>query len=209
MKSKVRCSARQSSTTPRLLAKCAERRAHDADQLVAHLVGEPLELLLGQLLEVGRRADPGQKRLGAASSTIPFQKMPAPGRGAGGPALSERRQRRDGLLGELPGPRRGCPRPPGIGGRSICRSPESLPTRLPSLASSPSHVEQVVDDLERQADAAAVAVQGLAVRLRRPAAITAPMLHGALAAGRRSCGGGSPRARPASRRRRVGARCSA
>ena len=115
----------------------------------------------------GRAASRSWTAVRAASSAIPFQHVsgqglqrsaarsqaaPAP-RTASSTSCSARRR-----LSSTPASRE----------RSACRGPASLPTRLPSVGLVPLHVEQVVDDLKRQAEPLAVGVQGRQLSARRP-----------------------------------------
>ena len=198
--------------------------AEHAHQFVAHLLGELLQLRVGQRVQVLWRRDLRQecghgglilsstwsdgqtaRQLPPGQSTIALQderdQFHAAGRRPARGASSARRPR-----GPARRPVADFPRPPAIRGRSACRVRRPFRTRLPAWLGVSFHVEQIVGDLERQPQTAAIAVQPLQQLARRPGRLPGVGRPALRAAGRRgsaprSCGRADFPA-PASERRR-------
>ena len=128
----------------------------DADQLVAHLGGEVFEVLLGERLQVARRLDPSQHRavhqrsLSSRSRASALKPCPA---------FREGRQCRQGLVGEPSGV---PPAPFEAEQAGVGPLPQAviLVHPLAQLRLVPLDVEQVVDDLERQAHGMTIRIEG-------------------------------------------------
>ena len=133
MKSKVRCRARQSSTTPRLLAKCAERRPTTP---ISSSRISPASCSSSASERPFRSAgDSIRRATSCCSSAVPFQKIQGQAR-----SRSPRAPRGSSAATASSASclaRRRLPSTPRKPGYVHLPSSESLPTRLPSLASSP------------------------------------------------------------------------
>ena len=230
LKSKVRCRARHSSTTPRLLAKWAGRMLQHAHQLVAHLLGELLELGVGQRVQVRRRRDSRQQCGHGDDPLMVSSRRRAAPRSR---AFNDRvpgRTRRAPRSRPAAGPERGqvlaAPRGPGRSARrrlSVDAQQAGigqlaaggvLAHALAGLLGVAFHVEQVVGDLERQPEAAAVAVETVQqLRAAAPpgasACATRAQAQTARGSAPRSCGRAGIPARRASARRARRARSQA
>ena len=145
----------------------------DADQLFAHLAGELAELPVRESLQVGRRLDPGQHRA-AAHVAIPFERSMARARSRSPWGPSGAGAAID-LIGELPGALAARCHPEKAWVRPL-PEPRVFTHSLPKFDLVSFDVEQVVDDLEREAHRMTRKFLALwEIRPERPATI-APIL---------------------------------
>ena len=193
MKSKVRCRARQSSTTPRLLAKWAERRPTTPISSVRISAAS----WSSSASDSSFRSAGDWIRPSTESGWFindPFPKEPAPGsrrRSPRGPSGSSAATASSANCRA----RRRLPSTPRNLGYVHLPSSESLPTRLPSLVSSPWTSSRSSTIWNARSHGPAVTVEGLDAQARGPRRSRPPCAAGR-GAGPRSCGGGSPRAPP-------------